>query len=312
MPSAIVADGVDRFLRAEVGPLDLASTDGPGSGLALAGVAIAGIGTTAPKAVRGTLLAEALEALGYPVASATPYGSPAELMADRSWQLGVVLSPWKRDVGAHCDRLAPSAALTGVVDTVLRTPVGTFGFNTNTWASLSALELLLGGTEPQGILILGSGASARSVALAARRGWPACPITVSARSVEAALALARQFPGVAVAGPGGGEVPAGPAPDVPAPDVPAPDVPAPDVPAPDVVVNTTTWGETEASEAEPLGIDLDGVLRAGARVFDLNNRVGALPVQALSSGCAVLSGGLMQRVTNASRAALLAYAAGPV
>ena len=292
MPSAIVADGVDRFLRAEVGPLDLASTDGPGSGLALAGVAIAGIGTTAPKAVRGALLAEALEALGYPVASATPYGSPAELMADRSWQLGVVLSPWKRDVGAHCDRLAPSAALTGVVDTVLRTPVGTFGFNTNTWASLSALELLLGGTEPQGILILGSGASARSVALAARRGWPACPITVSARSVEAALALARQFPGVAVAGPGGGEVPA--------------------EPAPDVVVNTTTWGETEASEAEPLGIDLDGVLRAGARVFDLNNRVGALPVQALSSGCAVLSGGLMQRVTNASRAALLAYAAGPV
>ena len=305
MPAAIVADGADRFLRAEVGPLGLAST-GPGeggraeggrSGLALAGVAIAGIGTTAPKAVRGALLAEALEALGYRVASATAHGSPAELMADRSWQLGVVLSPWKRGVGAHCDRLAPSAALTGVVDTVLRTPAGTFGFNTNTWASLSALELLLGGAEPQGILILGSGASARSVALAAQRGWPACPIILSARSAEAALALARQFPGVTVAAADGGDVPAGP---------------APDVPAPDVVVNTTTWGETEASEAEPLGIDLAGVLRAGVRVFDLNNRVGALPVQALSSGCAVLSGGLMQRVTNASRAALLAYAARPV
>jgi len=310
VPAAIVADGADRFLRAEVGPLGLAST-GPGeggraeggrSGLALAGVAIAGIGTTAPKAVRGALLAEALEALGYRVASATAHGSPAELMADRSWQLGVVLSPWKRGVGAHCDRLAPSAALTGVVDTVLRTPAGTFGFNTNTWASLSALELLLGGAEPQGILILGSGASARSVALAAQRGWPACPIILSARSAEAALALARQFPGVTVAAADGGDVPAGP----------APDVPAPDVPAPDVVVNTTTWGETEASEAEPLGIDLAGVLRAGVRVFDLNNRVGALPVQALSSGCAVLSGGLMQRVTNASRAALLAYAARPV
>jgi hypothetical protein len=169
MPAAIVADGADRFLRAEAGPLDLASTGGPGegrpgegrpgegrpgegvpgegghSGLALAGVVIAGIGTTAPKAVRGALLAEALEALGYRVASATAHGSPAELMADRSWQLGVVLSPWKRDVGAHCDRLAPSAARTGVVDTVLRTPAGTVGFNTNTWASLSALELLFGG-----------------------------------------------------------------------------------------------------------------------------------------------------------------------
>lgn len=218
MPSTTVADGAERFLRAEVGPLDLAptngpgstngpgATDGPGSGLAHAGVAVAGIGTTAPKAVRGALLAEAIEARGYPVASATPYGSPAELMADRSWQLGVVLSPWKRDVGAHCGRLAPSAALTGVVDTVLRTPTGTFGFNTNTWASLSALELLLGGAEPQGILILGSGASARSVVLAAHRGWPACPITLSARSAEAARALAGQFPGVAVAGPGGGEI----------------------------------------------------------------------------------------------------------
>ena len=100
MPAAIVADGADRFLRAEAGPLDLASTGGPGegrpgegrpgegvpgegghSGLALAGVVIAGIGTTAPKAVRGALLAEALEALGYRVASATAHGSPAELMA---------------------------------------------------------------------------------------------------------------------------------------------------------------------------------------------------------------------------------------
>ena len=105
MPAAIVADGADRFLRAEAGPLDLASTGGPGegrpgegrpgegrpgegvpgegghSGLALAGVVIAGIGTTAPKAVRGALLAEALEALGYRGASATAHGSPAELMA---------------------------------------------------------------------------------------------------------------------------------------------------------------------------------------------------------------------------------------
>jgi shikimate dehydrogenase len=287
VPAAIVADGAERFLRAEVRPLGLASTGTPAEG-GPAGVAIAGIGTTAPKAVRGALLAEALEALGYSVAGATPHASPAELMADRSWQLGVVLSPWKRDVGAQCDRLAPSAALTGVVDTVLRTPGGTVGFNTNTWASLSALEVLLGEAEPRGILILGSGASARSVALAAQRGWPACPLSVSARSAEGATALARQFPGVVVAAADatGGQA--------------------------DVVVNTTTWGETEASETEPLGIDLGGVLRPGARVFDLNNRVGALPVQALSSGCAVLSGGLMQRVTNASRAALLAYAAGLV
>jgi shikimate dehydrogenase len=77
----------------------------------------------------------------------------------------------------------------------------------------------------------------------------------------------------------------------------------------DLVVNTTTWGETEASEAEPLGLALVGVLAPGVRLFDLNNRVGALPVEALTAGCVVASGSIMQRVTNASRAALLAYAA---
>ncbi len=76
-------------------------------------------------------------------------------------------------------------------------------------------------------------------------------------------------------------------------------------------MNTTTWGETEASETEPLGVDLAGVFKAGVRVFDLNNRIGTLPMQALQAGCAVLSGGLMQRVTNASRAALPPYAASP-
>ena len=80
---------------------------------------------------------------------------------------------------------------------------------------------------------------------------------------------------------------------------------------PDVVVNTTTWGETEASEAEPLGIDLDGVLQTGCAFFDLNNRVGTLAVQALQAGCAVISGTVMQKVTNASRAALVALVTGP-
>jgi shikimate 5-dehydrogenase len=73
----------------------------------------------------------------------------------------------------------------------------------------------------------------------------------------------------------------------------------------DVVVNTTTWGETEASEAEPIGIDLAGAFGPGVRLFDLNNRIGALAIRALESGCIVASGAIMQRVTNAARAALL-------
>ena len=288
MPAALVLGGADRFLRAEVDPLGLVPVDvetaGDGARAGVAGVAVAGIGTTAAQAVHGPLLADALGALGYRVASATALATPAELVADRSWRLGVVLSPWKREVGEHCDRLAPSAELTGVVDTVIRTNVGTVGFNTNTWAASSALEVLMAGTVPRRILVLGAGASSRSVALAARRAWPQCELVISARSQAAAEALAAQFSGVAGDSASSGALP-------------------------DVVVNATTWGETEASEAEPLGIDVTGVFAPGVRLFDLNNRVGALPVQALQAGCTVLSGSVMQRVTNASRAALLGFAA---
>jgi shikimate dehydrogenase len=274
--ATLVTAGVQRFVGAEVAPLHLIHGDN-----ADPGVTIAGIGTTAAKAVRGALLTEALSECGYQVAQATPYGSPGELMADPTWQLGVVLSPWKREVGDQCDRLAASAERTGVVDTIVRAAGGTVGFNTNTWAAVSALEFLLGAAQPASLLLLGAGASARSVVLAVRRVWPQCEVSVAARSRDAAELLAKEFPGLVV----------------------RENTPS----APDVVVNTTTWGETEASEAEPLGIDLEGVLKPGAALFDLNNRVGALPVQALQAGCAVISGTVMQRVTNACRAALVIF-----
>jgi shikimate dehydrogenase len=284
----LVSDGAQRFVDAEVAPLGLVAEPGPSAGpgpdaegVPSRGVAIAGIGTTASKAVHGALLAEALADQGYTVASATPLASPAELMADPAWQLGVVLSPWKRDVGAHCDRLTPSAEKTGVVDTILRSSGGTVGFNTNTWAAQSALEFLLGGATPKNVLLFGSGASARSVALAVQRGWPDCRILVVARSLEGAEALAREFPGLAAYELGSA--------------------------SPDVVVNTTTWGETETSEGEPMGIDLNGIFQPGRAFFDLNNRVGSLLLQALQAGCAVISGAVMQRVTNASRAALVTF-----
>ena len=49
---------------------------------------------------------------------------------------------------ARCDALAPSALSTGVVDTILRSSVGTIGFNTNTWSAMSALEVLTGEAQP--------------------------------------------------------------------------------------------------------------------------------------------------------------------
>jgi shikimate dehydrogenase len=294
----IVRDGALRFLQCEVEsssaqsqiPLlaKLAATTRSGHGDDHR-VDIAAIGTTAAKAVRGELLARAMAERGFAVASAIPLSSPEALFDDLVWQLGVVLSPWKQEIGTRCGALGPSAVSTGVVDTVLRSPVGTFGFNTNTWAAMTALEILLPATNPRRLLLLGSGASARSVALAVTRKWPGCDIVIAARSRGAAKRLISSFGGQLLE-----DVDQGVSPNV----------------GWDVVVNTTTWGETETSEAEPFGIDLEGVFRPGGRLFDLNNRVSALARQALASGCAVVCGTAMQQVTNACRAALMAYSEG--
>ncbi len=293
---AIIRDGALRFLSAEVENPD-AQNAAPVFGKLAAGrlvsnnegqhVVIAAIGTTAPKAVRGELLASAIVERGFYLASASALSSPEELFKDTAWHLGVVLSPWKQEVGKRCDVLASSALTTGVVDTVLRSPLGIVGFNTNTWAAMTALEVLAATTSPRRLLLLGSGASARSVALSVGRKWPGCDLVIAARSRGAARAVADNLGGQLLEDIGEGA--------------------ATDLTW-DVVVNTTTWGETETSEAEPFGIDLAGVFLPGGRLFDLNNRISGLQLQALAAGCAVISGSVMQRVTNACRAALLPYA----
>jgi shikimate dehydrogenase len=276
----MIAAGVQRFLATEIA--GAATPDAPVEAERPA-VGVAAIGTTAATAVHGELLSQALAAAGLRLASAEAYGGPEELLASRQWHLGLVLSPFKRDVSGECDALSPSAAATGVVDTVVRGARGVIGFNTNTWAARSALEVLTGGAVPASVLLLGAGASARSVALAVTRAWPGCELVVAARSGAAATELAARFgAGILDQRRTGGT----------------------DRSSWDVIVNTTTWGETEASESQPFGIDLSGVLAPGRRLFDLNNRISSLQQDALRSGCAVVSGAAMQRVTNACRAAL--------
>jgi len=283
----LVPDAVATFVEAEVAPLGLPRTVDLDTGQAV--VHVAGIGTTAPRAVNGTLLAGAIESAGWQVASTAAFASPAELVVDGTWTLALALSPWKRDVGTYCDVVSPSAELTGVIDTVIRTPSGTVGFNTNVLAAAAALDVSLGGLTPRRVIILGSGASARSVVLAIQRTWPGCSIEIAARSPASAGELAASMQVNVYNGARSDVPPASPA--------------GPGL----VVVNATTWGETEASEAVPLGIDPDTLLAPGVRLFDLNNRIGTLARLALEAGCVVISGAIMQRVAHASRAALLPY-----
>ncbi|CAO5233228.1 hypothetical protein [Frankia sp. AgKG'84/4] len=289
----------------ELPGLDLPGLDLPG--LDLPGLDIGAIGTTAAHAVGSPMLARAVADAGLAVASARHFADPAALMADPDWRLGVVLSPWKRTLAAELPALSPSARATGVVDTVLRTTVardasqhGTghvaggadepgamLGVNTNSWAAQVVLELLAAGRAPAEIVLLGAGASARSVALGVRRAWPRTDLVISARAAPAARELA------AVAG--------------------ARAVLADELPAlfdgrrrgPAIMVNSTTWGETAQSQAAPFAFPVEALLTPGGAFFDLNNRLSDLQAQALRAGCTVSSGTLMQRATHACRAALV-------
>jgi hypothetical protein len=74
-----------------------------------------------------------------------------------------------------------------------------------------------------------------------------------------------------------------------------------------LTIHATTWGETEDSEQEPLAPDLIGSLQAGDILFDLNNRVSGLQVDALGRGCVVVGGRFMQRLVHIQRAWILRH-----
>jgi shikimate 5-dehydrogenase len=58
-----------------------------------------------------------------------------------------------------CDRLAPRAAATGVVDTLVRAGGEVAGYNTNSHAWAAAAARLMGSDVPARILVVGSGAT---------------------------------------------------------------------------------------------------------------------------------------------------------
>jgi shikimate dehydrogenase len=246
---------------------------------------IAGIGTTAAHALKGRLLLDALAREHVELGQAIPFGDPETLIDNTGWELALVLSPWKKAVAERMDSLTASATETGVVDTIVRDRGRSVGVNTNCWAAQAAMETVMGGRSPESVLILGSGGSSNSVALAARRAWPHARLAGSARNSAALAEWAFRFAADGVA-PADllGEFGSAP---------------------PSLIINTTTWGETDASEAGEFAFPFEGLAAPGNGFFDLNNRTSSLQATALRAGMNVMSGTFMQRVTNACRAALL-------
>ena len=266
-------DDVATALRNEFLSRELAGFELPGMGGA--SLRLAGVGTIAPSAVRSPALHAAAAAAGVELRVACAHTTVGALVADTRWDLAVVLSPTKRDAVHAVDACGPSAREAEVVDTVLRTPAGLIGLNTNVDAAGAAITRCVVPARCGLVAILGTGASARSVAVACRRWLPDAEVVLVGRSAERTAATAAALGLTAGSGAGA-----------------------------DVVVNTTSWGETEASDAEPVGIDVEPLLAPGTVVFDINNRVSALKRMALERACAVVPGTLMQRLVNGLRIAV--------
>jgi shikimate dehydrogenase len=100
---------------------------------------------------------------------------------DGSW-VGLSLTmPLKRAAIPLMDDLSPVARLAGAVNTVLFTPEGTVGDNTDVPGMLAALGTALGAKEPGTVAMLGGGATASS-ALAVLSKLDVGEVTVYVRS----------------------------------------------------------------------------------------------------------------------------------
>lgn len=236
---------------------------------------VATVGTLAPPQPSDKLQA-VLTRAGITLERYTPYQQLGAFVDDTAWTLGMVWSPFKRDAVALCTTLTLSADHTQVVDTIIRNGAQWVGINTNTFAAPAAIRHLLGTHNPARTLILGTGASARSVAAGLQREIPT-EIGVIGRSKSSVKAL--------IADTGTGE-------------------PVTDVKqfAPDLVVNATTVGEDADGT---LDFDISAALNPGVYFYDLNQHCSNLQRDALSAGCNVQSGALMQRITHALRVSLL-------
>lgn len=271
----VVTESVRLFRRDEL------AADEPGD--RAIPVRVAAIGTTAERALRNPQLGEALAGERLNLDRTCAFDGPGELVAGTGWDLGIVLSPFKRTIGEFVNDTSASATGSGVIDTVLALDGRTLGVNTNSWAVAAALRALVGDRGPQRALILGSGASTRSALLGIGRAWPQATCYVAGRDVGAASAVAAAFGATAVTAADTADL------------------------APDVLINATTWGETDESEQAPFAFPFAALARPGRVFFDLNNRRSTLVAQALDQGCAVMSGTLMQRVTHACRAAAVRW-----
>ena len=162
-----------------------------------------------------------------------------------------------------------------MVDTLVRSPDGVVGLNANSF-SIEAACALISPVAPERVLIVGTGASARSALLGVAACWPGTDIAVVGRDPRKADDLVDDLE-IGRVTPARGY-------------------------KPDLIVHSTTVGERDDSDRLELPIEL-----FEARAFlDLNVRHSELQRTADAWGATTLGGSYVQAVNDLMRATILA------
>ena len=110
-----------------------------------------------------------------------PLGGLGAVMEDQALSGLSVTMPLKYEAFELSDSYSPEAERTGVVNTLVRSSNGWVGHNTDVFGFAKCFNEV---PDPQRITIVGSGATARSVALAISRVFPAAKLTVIGRTAS--------------------------------------------------------------------------------------------------------------------------------
>lgn len=240
---------------------------------------IAAAGSSAKAVLANPLLNDAFKTCGVEPADFAAYQTCEELVADKRWNLALVLAPCKPAAYELTrNHLTPAAVATHVVDTIVRTGDELLGVNTNSHAAGWAIQQLMGTLIPKQILVAGTSATARSVVIALHRLYSDSRIFIVGRSAQKAQAVI----------------------DICKAGETVQDIHSQTY---DLVVHATSVGN--AGDAQQLDYPLEDTFRPGTRFFDVIIGHTYLQQAALSKGCVVTSGAAMQHAASVLRAGLL-------
>jgi len=113
-----------------------------------------------------------------------PLGGLKAVMDDQSFSGLSVTMPLKYEAFSLSDSYSAEAKRTGVVNTLVRSPDGWVGHNTDALGFAKCFNRV---SDPKRIAIVGSGATARSAALALSRMFPAAKLSIVGRTPKSIL-----------------------------------------------------------------------------------------------------------------------------